>query len=181
MASLLTRNVSYEGPALRKQLAKAQQLQQELSRREVECQRSAAELRERYYTACRQYGISVSPGHEPYAAGSRMTPFNNPPCWFLLKGWKCSTRASSSGEGVTRRPGEGREGRSSVRGAHSALRRFHKLCVWLVGSSSTFTVLLFHVHKNTWRIPSSRAASFVSLALKRIFPTSKFQFVLLMV
>ncbi|MED6269686.1 CDK5 regulatory subunit-associated protein 3 [Characodon lateralis] len=58
MASLLIRNVSYEGPALRKQIAKAQQLQQELSRREVECQSSAAELRERYYAACKQYGIS---------------------------------------------------------------------------------------------------------------------------
>uniref|UniRef100_A0A3B3BBI5 CDK5 regulatory subunit associated protein 3 n=1 Tax=Oryzias melastigma TaxID=30732 RepID=A0A3B3BBI5_ORYME len=58
VASLLIRNVSYEGPALKKQLAKAQQLQQELSRREVECQSSAAELRERYYAACKQYGIS---------------------------------------------------------------------------------------------------------------------------
>ena len=60
MASLLSRNVSYEGPALRKQLAKAQQLQQELSRREVECQSSAADLKERYYAACKQYGITVS-------------------------------------------------------------------------------------------------------------------------
>lgn len=59
MASLLSRNVSYEGPALRKQLAKAQQLQQELSRREVECLSSAADLRERYYAACKQYGITV--------------------------------------------------------------------------------------------------------------------------
>lgn len=57
VASLLSRNVSYEGPALRKQLAKAQQLQQELSRREVECQSSATDLRGRYYTACKQYGI----------------------------------------------------------------------------------------------------------------------------
>jgi len=57
VASLLSRNVSYEGPALRKQLAKAQQLQQELSRREVECQSSASDLRERYYAACKQYGI----------------------------------------------------------------------------------------------------------------------------
>lgn len=57
---MLIRNVSYEGPALRKQLAKAQQLQQEMSRREVECQSSAADLRERYYAACKQYGIKVS-------------------------------------------------------------------------------------------------------------------------
>lgn len=58
VASLLSRNVSYEGPALRKQVAKAQQLQQDLSRREVDCQNSAADLRERYYTACKQYGIT---------------------------------------------------------------------------------------------------------------------------
>nr|XP_057924425.1 CDK5 regulatory subunit-associated protein 3 isoform X1 [Doryrhamphus excisus] len=57
VASLLARNVNYEGPALRKQLAKAKQLQQEMSRREVECQRSSADLRERYYAACKQYGI----------------------------------------------------------------------------------------------------------------------------
>uniref|UniRef100_H3CXL1 CDK5 regulatory subunit associated protein 3 n=1 Tax=Tetraodon nigroviridis TaxID=99883 RepID=H3CXL1_TETNG len=57
LAGLLIRNVTYEGPALRRQLAKAQQLQQELSRREVECQSSAADMRERYYAACRQYGI----------------------------------------------------------------------------------------------------------------------------
>lgn len=58
VASLLSRSVSYEGPALRKQVAKAQQQQQELSRREVECQGAAADLRERYYSACKQYGIS---------------------------------------------------------------------------------------------------------------------------
>ncbi|XP_061665456.1 CDK5 regulatory subunit-associated protein 3 isoform X2 [Syngnathoides biaculeatus] len=57
VASLLSRNVSYEGPALRKQLAKAKQLQQDMSRRELESQSSAATLRERYYAACKQYGI----------------------------------------------------------------------------------------------------------------------------
>ncbi|CAM9205377.1 unnamed protein product, partial [Lampetra planeri] len=62
VASLLSRNVSYEGPALRKQVAKAQQLQQELSRKEVECQSCAADLRERYYTACKQYGIKIDWG-----------------------------------------------------------------------------------------------------------------------
>lgn len=65
LASLLIRNVTYEGPALRRQLAKAQQLQQELSRREVECQSSAADMRERYYAACKQYGIRVSTGPSP--------------------------------------------------------------------------------------------------------------------
>lgn len=57
MASILVRNVSYEGPALRKQVSKAQQLQQELSRRELECQSGSADMRERYYAACKQYGI----------------------------------------------------------------------------------------------------------------------------
>lgn len=60
MASILVRNVSYEGPALRKQVSKAQQLQQELSRRELECQSGAADMRERYHAACKQYGIKVS-------------------------------------------------------------------------------------------------------------------------
>ncbi|KAI5103298.1 CDK5 regulatory subunit-associated protein 3, partial [Silurus meridionalis] len=58
LASLLSRSVSYEGPALRKQVAKAQQLQQELSRRELECQSGAADMRERYHAACKQYGIT---------------------------------------------------------------------------------------------------------------------------
>ncbi|XP_048026203.1 CDK5 regulatory subunit-associated protein 3 isoform X2 [Megalobrama amblycephala] len=57
VASILIRSVSYEGPALRKQVSKAQQLQQELSRRELECQSGAADMRERYYAACKQYGI----------------------------------------------------------------------------------------------------------------------------
>ncbi|XP_077405893.1 CDK5 regulatory subunit-associated protein 3 isoform X2 [Vanacampus margaritifer] len=57
VASLLIRSVSYEGPVLRKQLAKAKQLQQDMSRREVECQSSAANLQEHYYAACKKYGI----------------------------------------------------------------------------------------------------------------------------
>ncbi|XP_067225574.1 CDK5 regulatory subunit-associated protein 3 isoform X2 [Chanodichthys erythropterus] len=57
VASILIRSVSYEGPALRKQVSKAQQLQQELSRRELECQSGSADMRERYYAACKQYGI----------------------------------------------------------------------------------------------------------------------------
>ncbi|KAJ8384226.1 hypothetical protein AAFF_G00207740 [Aldrovandia affinis] len=58
VASLLGRSVSYEGPALRRQVSKAQQLQQELSRRELECQSGAASMRERFYTSCKQYGIT---------------------------------------------------------------------------------------------------------------------------
>uniref|UniRef100_A0A8C9R020 CDK5 regulatory subunit associated protein 3 n=1 Tax=Scleropages formosus TaxID=113540 RepID=A0A8C9R020_SCLFO len=58
LSSLLVRNVSYEGPALRKQVAKMQQLQHELSRRELECQSAAADMRERFYSSCKQYGIT---------------------------------------------------------------------------------------------------------------------------
>ncbi|XP_076855332.1 CDK5 regulatory subunit-associated protein 3 [Brachyhypopomus gauderio] len=58
LAGLLSRIVSYEGPALRKQIAKAQQLQQDLSRRELECQSAGADMKERYYAACKQYGIT---------------------------------------------------------------------------------------------------------------------------
>ncbi|XP_050980602.1 CDK5 regulatory subunit-associated protein 3 [Labeo rohita] len=57
VASILIRSVSYEGPALRKQVSKAQQLQQEMNRRELECQSGAADMRDRYYAACKQYGI----------------------------------------------------------------------------------------------------------------------------
>lgn len=81
VASLLIRNVSYEGPALRKQLAKAQQLQQELSRREVECQSSAADLRERYYAACKQYGIRVSAGEHEVASWLSLCKYSSSGCW----------------------------------------------------------------------------------------------------
>ncbi|KAM9112821.1 CDK5 regulatory subunit-associated protein 3 isoform 1-T1 [Pangshura tecta] len=58
LASLLVRNVSYEIPSLKKQISKCQQLQQEYSRREEECQLGAAEMRERFYSSCKQYGIA---------------------------------------------------------------------------------------------------------------------------
>ncbi|KAJ8264660.1 hypothetical protein GJAV_G00152230 [Gymnothorax javanicus] len=58
LASMLVRSVSYEGPALRKQVSKAKQLQQELSRRELECQSAAADMREKFYASCKQYGIT---------------------------------------------------------------------------------------------------------------------------
>uniref|UniRef100_G3URT4 CDK5 regulatory subunit associated protein 3 n=1 Tax=Meleagris gallopavo TaxID=9103 RepID=G3URT4_MELGA len=60
LAALLVRNVTYEVPALRKQIARCQQAQQDLARREEECQLAAAELRERFYTSCKQYGITGS-------------------------------------------------------------------------------------------------------------------------
>uniref|UniRef100_A0A8C3UUY5 CDK5 regulatory subunit associated protein 3 n=1 Tax=Catharus ustulatus TaxID=91951 RepID=A0A8C3UUY5_CATUS len=58
LCSLLSRSVSYEAPALRRQLARGLQAQQELARREDECQVRASELRERYLGSCRQYGIA---------------------------------------------------------------------------------------------------------------------------
>lgn len=58
LCSLLVRNVSYEIPSLKKQIAKCQQLQQEYSRKEEEGQAGAAEMREQFYHSCKQYGIT---------------------------------------------------------------------------------------------------------------------------
>ncbi|XP_061444933.1 CDK5 regulatory subunit-associated protein 3 [Rhineura floridana] len=58
LASLLVRNVNYEIPSLKKQISKCQQLQQEYSRKEEECQLTATETRERFYSSCKQYGIT---------------------------------------------------------------------------------------------------------------------------
>ncbi|XP_035170459.1 CDK5 regulatory subunit-associated protein 3 isoform X2 [Oxyura jamaicensis] len=58
LASLLVRSISYEAPALRKQISRCQQAQQDFARREEECQLAAAELRERFYASCKQYGIA---------------------------------------------------------------------------------------------------------------------------
>ncbi|KAM4884281.1 CDK5 regulatory subunit-associated protein 3 isoform 2-T2 [Sylvia borin] len=58
LSSLLWRGVSYEAPALRRQLSRCQQAQQELARREDEAQLGANELRERFLVSCRQYGIA---------------------------------------------------------------------------------------------------------------------------
>ncbi|NXG58770.1 CK5P3 protein, partial [Hemiprocne comata] len=65
LASLLVRSISYEIPSLRRQLGRCQQAQQELARREEECQLGAAELRERFLASCKQYGITVSPPGVP--------------------------------------------------------------------------------------------------------------------
>ncbi|NXG69593.1 CK5P3 protein, partial [Baryphthengus martii] len=58
LASLLVRSISYEIPSLRKQIGRCQQAQQDFSRREEECQLRAAELRERFFSSCKQYGIA---------------------------------------------------------------------------------------------------------------------------
>ncbi|XP_065606088.1 CDK5 regulatory subunit-associated protein 3 [Cyrtonyx montezumae] len=60
LAALLVRNVTYEVPALRRQISRCQQAQQDLARREEECQLAAAELQERFYASCKQYGITGS-------------------------------------------------------------------------------------------------------------------------
>lgn len=67
LSSLLVRNVNYEIPSLKKQIAKCQQLQQEYSRKEEEGQAGAAEMREQFYHSCKQYGITVS-GRAPGAS-----------------------------------------------------------------------------------------------------------------
>uniref|UniRef100_A0A667IQ31 CDK5 regulatory subunit associated protein 3 n=1 Tax=Lynx canadensis TaxID=61383 RepID=A0A667IQ31_LYNCA len=58
LSSLLVRNVNYEIPSLKKQIAKCQQLQQEYSRKEEEGQAGATEMREQFYHSCKQYGIT---------------------------------------------------------------------------------------------------------------------------
>uniref|UniRef100_A0A8C7AL52 CDK5 regulatory subunit associated protein 3 n=1 Tax=Neovison vison TaxID=452646 RepID=A0A8C7AL52_NEOVI len=58
LSSLLVRNVSYEIPSLKKQIARCQQLQQEYSRKEEEGQAGAAEMREQFYHSCKQYGVA---------------------------------------------------------------------------------------------------------------------------
>uniref|UniRef100_A0A6I8R8C1 CDK5 regulatory subunit associated protein 3 n=1 Tax=Xenopus tropicalis TaxID=8364 RepID=A0A6I8R8C1_XENTR len=57
-ASLLMRSVSYEIPALRKQMSRCEQLALESERRAEECLHGAAEQREQYYNSCKNYGIS---------------------------------------------------------------------------------------------------------------------------
>lgn len=132
MASLLIRNVNYEGPALRKQLAKAQQLQQEMSRREVECQSSAADLRERYYTACKQYGIKVSAKQRNFSpevsAATELV--------MSVSGRKCLSRAASPGQRFTSSSREGWRGRGKVREAHPTLHCLHWICLWMVSVPS---------------------------------------------
>ncbi|KAK3578328.1 hypothetical protein CHS0354_039035 [Potamilus streckersoni] len=56
-AQMLMRNVNYEIPALKKQMAKCQQVQKECDRKEAEYVSKAAELRKKYETSCKQIGI----------------------------------------------------------------------------------------------------------------------------
>lgn len=95
LCSLLVRNVSYEIPSLKKQIAKCQQLQQEYSRKEEEGQAGAAELREQFHHSCKQYGITVSapstPTHPPRGLppptlSDNMSPHLSPSSSALLQG-----------------------------------------------------------------------------------------------
>lgn len=79
LCSLLVRNVSYEIPSLKKQIAKCQQLQQEYSRKEEEGQAGAAEMREQFYHSCKQYGITVSSTSlQPDSLGTGSLPGSTP-------------------------------------------------------------------------------------------------------
>lgn len=80
LSSLLVRNVSYEIPSLKKQIARCQQLQQEYSRKEEEGQAGAAEMREQFYHSCKQYGVAVSlvGGPKPSFSASHPTCLRPP-------------------------------------------------------------------------------------------------------
>ncbi|XP_023573981.1 CDK5 regulatory subunit-associated protein 3 [Octodon degus] len=58
LCSLLVRNINYELPSLKKQIAKCQQLQRECSRKEEEGQAGVAAQLEHFRLACKQYGIT---------------------------------------------------------------------------------------------------------------------------
>ncbi|XP_053553450.1 CDK5 regulatory subunit-associated protein 3 isoform X2 [Bombina bombina] len=57
-ASLFVRNVTYEIPALKKQMSRCQQLVAESERRVDECLKGAAEQREQYFASCKNYRIA---------------------------------------------------------------------------------------------------------------------------
>ncbi|XP_053856257.1 CDK5 regulatory subunit-associated protein 3 isoform X2 [Vidua macroura] len=74
LSSLLGRSVAYELPALRRQRGRWQQAQQELARREDECQLRAGELRERFLGSCRQYGIAGEDVRQELLAQAQALP-----------------------------------------------------------------------------------------------------------
>ena len=56
---MLTRNVNYEVPALKKQVVKCKKSQQDCTRKEGEYNSLASELKKKYYDMCQQFGIQV--------------------------------------------------------------------------------------------------------------------------
>lgn len=56
-AQMLARNVNYEVPALKKQIAKCQQIKKECERKQTDYTAKAEELRKKYDATCKQMGI----------------------------------------------------------------------------------------------------------------------------
>lgn len=56
-AQMLSRNVNYEIPAIKKQIMRCQQLQKECERKDAEFANNAVDLRKKYAAACKQMGI----------------------------------------------------------------------------------------------------------------------------
>jgi len=60
---MLTRNVNYEIPTLKKLITKCQKAQTECTRKETDYENLAAEFKTKYSEMCKQYGIEVSYDH----------------------------------------------------------------------------------------------------------------------
>lgn len=56
-AQMLMRNVNYEIPALKRQVAKCQQVQKDCTRKEAEYASIASEIKDKYHSSCRQMGV----------------------------------------------------------------------------------------------------------------------------
>ncbi|KAK3105980.1 hypothetical protein FSP39_010044, partial [Pinctada imbricata] len=56
-AQMMARNVNYEVPALKKQIAKCQQTQKDCERKETDYATQSTELRKKYDASCKQMGI----------------------------------------------------------------------------------------------------------------------------
>nr|CAG4644037.1 EOG090X07S9 [Lepidurus arcticus] len=56
-AQILTRNVTYDIPGIKRQMAKCEQVQLECERKEADCLKNASDLRDKYYASCKQIGI----------------------------------------------------------------------------------------------------------------------------
>ncbi|XP_046568066.1 CDK5 regulatory subunit-associated protein 3-like [Haliotis rubra] len=57
VAQMISRNVNYEIPALKKQIAKCQQIQKDCTRKEADYSSNQSELRRKYDASCKQMGI----------------------------------------------------------------------------------------------------------------------------
>ncbi|KAG7172176.1 CDK5 regulatory subunit-associated protein 3-like, partial [Homarus americanus] len=57
-AQLLVRNVNYEVPGIKRQIAKGSQIQQECDRKEADCIKGIADSKKKYLQMCKQIGIA---------------------------------------------------------------------------------------------------------------------------